>query len=161
MIIIYESILLCILFTILVYFFSRDPIKTLFNYPPAIQERIKSLDEYKDIIPSKENKIIKKLIASILFIIILSLIMKYINNYESFLDVFINTFILWTIVNLYDVIVLDIIWFCHDPYFIIKGSEDMIDEYHDYLFHTKEFFKGELIAIIVCIIVSLIVSYIL
>ena len=27
---------------------SREPIKTLYNYPPKIQERVKSLEEYKD-----------------------------------------------------------------------------------------------------------------
>ena len=48
MILIIESIALCILFTIMVYIMSRNPIKTLYNYPPKIQERVKTLDEYKD-----------------------------------------------------------------------------------------------------------------
>ena len=48
MILIIESIARCILFTIMVYIMSRNPIKTLYNYPPKIQERVKTLDEYKD-----------------------------------------------------------------------------------------------------------------
>ena len=56
---------------------------------------------------------------------------------------------------------MDILWFCHDPYFIFKGTEDMIDDYHDYLFHFKGFLIGELVAIIVCIISGLIVEFIL
>ena len=47
MIIVIESVILCILFTIMVYIMSREPIKTLYNYPPKIQERVKSLEEYK------------------------------------------------------------------------------------------------------------------
>ena len=37
-----------------------------------------------------------------------------------------------TVVNLYDVIVLDIIWFCHDKHFVFNGTEDIIKEYHNY-----------------------------
>lgn len=161
MIIIIESFCLCLLFTLLVYIMSREPIKTLYNYPPKIIERVKSLEEYKDKIPTNENKITVKLLASIIFIIILSLIARYINGYETFKDAFINSFILWTVVNLYDALVLDIIWFCHDKHFVFKGTEDMVDEYHNYLFHIKGFFVGEAIALVVCFVVGLIVQYIL
>ena len=152
-----ESIILCLLFTIMVFIFSRKPIKTLYNYPPNIIERIKSLPEYKDEIPTNKNKLTHKLIAVILFTIIIALLLRYINGYTSFKDSFINGFILWTIVNLYDAIVLDIIWFCHDPYFVIKGSEDMVDDYHDYIFHLKGFLIGEIIGLIVCVLASLLV----
>ena len=33
MIIVIESIVLCALFTLMVFIMSRDPIKTLYNYP--------------------------------------------------------------------------------------------------------------------------------
>lgn len=42
---------------------SKDPIKTLYNYPPKIQERVKSLKEYKDKIPTTSNKILAKTTA--------------------------------------------------------------------------------------------------
>ena len=60
MILVIESMVLCVLFTIMVYIMSREPIKTLYNYPPKIQERVKSLDEYKDKIPTQKNKIFAK-----------------------------------------------------------------------------------------------------
>ena len=63
MIIIIESIILCFLFTIMGYIMSKDPIKTLYNYPPKIQERVKSLKEYKDKIPTTSNKILAKTTA--------------------------------------------------------------------------------------------------
>ena len=49
MIIVIESIVLCALFTLMVFIMSREPIKTLYNYPPKIQERVKNLDEYKNL----------------------------------------------------------------------------------------------------------------
>ncbi len=156
-----ESVILCILFTVMVYIVSRNPIKTLYNYPPEIQERVKSLEEYKDKIPTQKNKISAKLFASVLIVVILSLVLRYINGYSTFTEGFGYGFLLWTIVNLYDVVVLDILWFCHDPYFVFKGTEDMVEHYHDYFFHIKGFFIGELLALVVCAIVGVILQFVL
>ena len=161
MIILIESIVLCAAFTLMVYIMSRKPINTLYNYPPKIQERVKTLEKYKDSIPTQKNKIAAKLIASVLFVAILSLVLRFINGYTSFPEAFGSGFLLWTIVNLWDVIVLDIIWFCHDPYFVFQGTEDMIKDYHDYWFHIKGFFIGEGLALIVCALAGLVVHFIL
>ena len=161
MILVIESIILCLLFTAMVYAMSREPIKTLYNYPPAIQERVKSLDEYKDKIPTEKNKLAAKIGASALFVVIISLILRYINGYTTFGQAFGYGFLLWTIVNLFDAIVLDIIWFCHDPHFVFNGTEDMVDAYHDYKFHIRGFFIGEGLALIVCALAGLVVQFVL
>ena len=157
MIILIESIILCLFFTLMVYIMSRKPINTLYNYPPKIQERVKSLDMYKDSIPTQKNKIAAKLIACILFVVILSLILRFVNGYTTFPEAFGYGFLLWTIVNLWDAIVLDIIWFCHDPHFVFEGTEDMVKDYHDYWFHIKGFFIGETLALVICALAALIV----
>lgn len=161
MIIVIESIVLCAMFTIMVYAISREPIKTLYNYPPSIQKRVKSLDEYKDKIPTQENKIIAKIFASILFLIIICVVLRYINGYTTFIEAFGYGFLLWSVVNLYDAIVLDIIWFCHDKHFVFKGTEDMTEEYHNYWFHIKGFFIGELLALVICGLAGVIIQFIL
>ena len=84
MILAIESAVLCVLFTLMVYLMSRNPIKQLYNYPPNIQERVNSLEEYKDKIPTKKNKIGAKLIASIGFVIVLALILRYVNGSSCF-----------------------------------------------------------------------------
>ena len=158
MIVLIESVVLCIIFTIMVYIMSREPIKTLYNYPPKIQERVKSLGEYKDKIPTQDNKIVAKVFASILFLIIICIVLRYVNGCKTFIESFYYGFLLWTIVNLYDAIVLDIIWFCHDKHFVFKGTEDMVDEYHNYLFHIKGFFIGECLALIICALAGVIIN---
>ena len=157
-IIIIETIILGLLFTIMVYKMSRNPIKELYNYPPKIQERVKSLEQYKNDIPTQKKKISVKVIASLIIIIVISLIMKYINGYNIFFDGFKYSFIIWSIINWYDAIVLDCIWFCHDKQFIIKGTEDMVEEYHNYWFHIKGSIIGEIIGLFICLIVGMIVS---
>ena len=161
MVIVIESVVLCLLFTLMVYLMSREPIKTLYNYPPKIQERVKTLDAYKDSIPTQKNKVAVKLGASLLFVVILSLILKFVNGCTSFWQAFGYGFLLWTIVNLYDAVVLDIIWFCHDQRFVFKGTEDMVKDYHDYWFHMKGFLIGEVLALAVCAAAGLVVQFIL
>lgn len=161
MILFIESIILCALFTLMVYAMSREPIKTLYNYPPKIQERVKTLEEYKDKIPTKENKVAAKIVASILFLIIICVVLRYINGYTTFLESFGYGLLLWSVVNLYDAIVLDIIWFCHDKHFVFKGTEDMEDEYHNYWFHIKGFFIGEALALVICALAGIIIQFIL
>ena len=160
MIIVIECFVFCIVFTLMVYLMSREPIKILYNYPPKIQNRVKSLEEYKDQIPTKKNKLAAKLCACIMFVIVLSLILRYINGYTTFIQAFGYGFLIWSAVNLWDAVVLDIIWFCHDPKYIIKGTEDMVSDYHDYWFHIKGFFIGEALALVICALAGLVVQFI-
>ena len=160
MIIIIETIILCILFTLMVYVMSKEPIKTLYNYPPKIQERVKELEEYKDKIPTTKNMLIAKIGVSIFIIIIVSLIMRYINGYTTFIDAFKNSLLIWTIINIYDALILDCLWFCQSEKFIFKGTENMTEEYKNYWLHIKESLIGEVIGAIACILIGLIVSII-
>ena len=161
MIIAIESVVLCLVFTLMVYFMSREPIKSLYNYPPKIQERVKSLDEYKGQIPTQKNKLSAKLGACVLFVVVLSLILRYVNGCTTYRRAFGAGFLLWTVVNLWDALVLDILWFCHDPHFVLKGTEDMVSDYHDYWFHIKGFFIGEGLALAVCALAALVVQFVL
>ena len=161
MIFVIEAIALCALFTLMVIMMAKDPIKTLYNYPPKIQERVKSLPQYLGKIPTQKNKLAAKLTASVLFIVILSLVLRYINGYTTFIEGFGYGFLLWTIVNAYDAIVLDICWFCHDPRFVFEGTEDMADEYHNCWFHIKGSLIGEGIALVICAVVGLIIQFVL
>ena len=161
MILAIESAVLCLLFNLMVYGMSRDPVKQLYNYLPRIRERVRSLPEYEGKIPTQKNKLAAKLGASVLFVVVLSLILRYVNGCMSFPQAFGTGFLLWTIVNLWDAVVLDILWFCHDPHFILKGTENMVSDYHDYWFHIKGFFIGEALALVVCALAGLIVQFVI
>ena len=88
MILVIESVVLCLAFTGMVYLMSRDPIKTLYNYPPKIQEKVKSLPEYRDKIPTEKNKVVAKCFACVLIVVVISLVLRFINGYTTFLEGF-------------------------------------------------------------------------
>ena len=56
--------------------------------------------------------LVSKLSVSIIIIIIVSLILRYINGYTTFNEGFVYSLLVWTTINIYDVIVLDILWLC-------------------------------------------------
>jgi hypothetical protein len=64
---------------------------------------------------------------------------------------FANTFALFFVVNLYDLIVLDLIIFRRSKKVVIKGTEDMEKEYKDPRHHIFGFAKGLFLGFIVSI----------
>ena len=73
---------------------------------------------------------------------------------------FLWSYLMWTIVNWYDALIIDCLWFCHDKRWVIEGTEDMVDEYHNYMFHIKGSLIGQLIGLAVCLLIGLVVAII-
>ena len=143
-----ESLIACALFTLFVFLMSRDPVRTIFNYPPAIIERCNQLG-----LVNAGNKpggtvfYVKKVTAMIVFGVLLGLLVRYANGCTTFCYGALTAYALWCVVNWFDALVLDCIWFCHDKHFIIPGTEDMTSSYHDYGFHIKGALIGMLLGI--------------
>ena len=62
--------------------------------------------------------------------------------------------------SLFDALVIDTIWFCHSKWWVIPGTEDMTEAYHDYAFHWKWFFLGLLLSLPLALILGGIVALI-
>ena len=153
-----ESLIACAIFTLFVFLMSRDPVKTVFNYPPAIIERCKQLglvDESNR--PGGTVFYVKKVAALLVFGVLLGLLVRFANGCTTFWCGVLTAYALWCVVNWFDAIVLDCIWFCHDPHFVIKGTEDMTRDYHDYWFHIRGALIGMVLAVPAALIAGLIV----
>ena len=153
-----ESFLSCLIFTLFVFLISRDPVRIIFNYPPAIVERCKTLglvDEGNR--PGGPAFYAKKGVAVVVFGILLGLLVKYVNGCTTFWSGALTAYALWCVVNWFDALVLDCIWFCHDRHFVIKGTEDMTDAYHDYWFHIRGALIGMVLAIPAVLIAGVVV----
>ena len=158
MIFVLESIAACALFTLFVFLMSRDPVKSIFNYPQAIIERCDQLG-----LVDASNKpggtvfYVKKVGAMMVFGILLGLLVRYVNGCGTYWCGALTAYALWCVVNWFDAIVLDCIWFCHDKHFVIPGTEDMKEAYHDYWFHIKGARVGMLLGLPAALLAGLIV----
>ena len=154
MIVLIENFIVIVVFTLLVWMMSKNPLDVIYNYPPAIIHRVQELG----LIPEGEKKktVVKKVFAVIVFGILLGLIVRHINGIDSFWKGAGVTYLLLLVADWWDAFVLDCLWFCHDKHFVIPGTEDMVSDYHDYWFHIR----GSLIGMVIVIPSALIAGLI-
>ncbi len=123
------------------------------NYPPEIVQRLIELGLVSgDRPPSEWQRIKKKWPAILVLGLLLGLLMRYTNGCASFLSGFGLSYLLWLIVDWYDALIVDWVLFCHSKRFVIPGTEDMREAYHDYMFHIKGSCFGMLIGLPCCLI---------
>lgn len=131
--------------------------RQLYNYPPAIREKaiergITTQEELDT--NAKKNKSVGLLLMLLLCVFMTCII----NKQHTFLDGFVQSYIFLNVFSLFDALVIDTIWFCHSKWWLIPGTEDLTEAYHDYAFHWKWFFIGLVSAIPLSLIIGAIVA---
>ena len=133
--------------------------RQLYNYPPAIQKQAieKGITTQEEMnANAKKNKIV-----GILMMVVFSVFITCVVNRQfTFLDGFLQSYIFFNAFSLFDALVIDSIWFCHSKWWVIPGTEDMTEAYHDYAFHWKWFFPGLLLSLPLALIPGGIVALI-
>lgn len=155
MVFLIECLFGCVLFTIPLILASRNPLSAIHDYPPAIIQRAKELGLIDDAQAPRSRKVILKKVAAALIIAALcALAVWRFNGARTFLQGAGVTYALWTVVNWYDALIIDCLWFCHSKRWRIPGTEDLEKDYLDYAFHIKGGLKGQLIGLPVALIVG-------
>ena len=159
--IVIEAIIYSLLYSVfmLSLFKVQGAEKQLYNYPPAIKQRaiergITTQAEMDS--QAKKNKIIGLLGMIILCLVITCGINKQFTFFAGFWQsyIFINAF------SMFDALVIDTIWFCHGTWWVIPGTEDMTEAYHDYAFHWKWFFLSLIMSLILAAVIGGVVALI-
>ena len=88
---------------------------------------------------------------------IFAVILKQFNGADTFWKGVRDSYMIWLIIDWYDALVLDSIWFCHSKKVRIPGTEDM-EEYKDYRFHIKQSCIGMLLGLPACLAVGTITA---
>ena len=149
-----ESIVLCVFFTLTVPLYGlRDPLAMIDSYPPSIVARAEELG----LVPRGRKRRAPKVIAAklafcLIVAVVLAVMLRIFNGAVTFLSGFVTSFLLWLVVDWYDALVIDCLWFCHSKRFIIPGTEDMTAAYRDYRFHIRQSCIGAFIGLPVCLL---------
>ena len=77
------------------------------------------------------------------------MVLRQLNGAEGFWEGFRDSYLICLIVDWYDALVLDCLWFCHCKAVRIPGTEEMA-EYRDYRFHLRQSCIGMLLGLPVC-----------
>lgn len=153
MVLFVECVVLCAVFTLIILpSLYKNPIKHIMSYPKEIRERVENLPQYKDIIQVEEKKHLSiKLIAVLIFAIVLAGVAYY-SGARNFASAYFHVFMLVFVVNIYDMVVLDIIIFCHSKKTRIPGTEDMDKEYKNPWHHIRGAIIGTVIGSVVALL---------
>ncbi len=161
MMLLIQSIILCTLFTLALFRLAKQgPLKAIMSYPKAIRKRVEALPMYQDSIQSDKKTHMKKKLVAIPIVIVIIAGLAWIADARDFGRAFIHSLILFSVVNLYDLIILDWLWFRNSRQAIIPGTEDMIAEYKSYSFHFKGFLIGMVLGLIMNLLSAGLVSII-
>lgn len=153
MTLIIECTIICILFSLGIFIpLYKNPIGQIMSYPKKIREKVEDLPQYKDCIKHKEKKHLSIKILSIFLIPLILGIIAYLSGATTVLKVFKHVFIIFFVVNLYDLLIMDLLIFRNIKSFRIPGTEDMNKEYKDCWHHIRGFFLGIGIGIVVAIL---------
>ncbi len=158
-IILAETVVLAVLFTIAVVAGSKNPVDTVYDMPEPIVNRCLELgliDESKKADSPQTRR--KKLAAAIVIALVIAVTLFFVNHARNFLQGFLISYLTWLIIDWYDCFVIDWIWVCHSKKLIIPGTEDLVDSYKDYLFHFIGSLKGMVIGLPVCLLVGVMVQ---
>ena len=156
-----EAVVLCLVFTLscfaLVDGTIKNPERAKLSYPEPIIQRLIELGKVSGDRPlTLIERIKKKWPAIILLGVIIGVVVRYVNKCTTFISAFAISYLLWLIVDWYDALILDCLWFCHSKRCIIPGTEDLVDAYHYYMFHINGSAVGMLIGLPTCLISGLV-----
>ena len=124
-----ESLIGILLFTVLIVSLTlKNPLTSVGDYPPAIREKCMELG----LIEKREQRftradILRKGIALLAFVFIFAVVLKQFNGADTFWKGVRDSYLIWLIIDWYDALILDCIWFCHSKKVRIPGTEDMED----------------------------------
>ena len=82
---------------------------------------------------AKKNRTVGLLVMVVLCIAITC----GINKQVTFRGGFVQSYLFFNVLSLFDVRVIDSIWFCHSKWWVVPGTEDITDA-----FHWRRFFIG-------------------
>ncbi len=155
MILLIECIVCCLVFHLLIALVhKKDNLLMVGSYPPKVRERLREMG----VIPKEQKtrfskkEIIRKVVGVFVFSIIIAFIMIFVNGQREFLGSFLSVLAISLSITWYDAIVMDCMIFCHDKSKIIEGTEDLTEEYHNYLFHIKQSLIGTVISVILSLV---------
>ena len=132
---------------------KRSPMNWFYDYPKAVRDRMRALPQYAGKLPTRQFNVKKKGLAA-LFCVAFFLCMARAAGLRAFWPTAAYSFALWTVINFYDALVLDTIWFCHNETIRFPGTEDMVSDYEDPTKHWVDFGIGSVIGAAVALLAA-------
>lgn len=126
------------------------------SYPTEIQEIVRNDATLKDLAP-KEINMVKVLLSNIILFtsifLIVGIIIKYTTGFKSDFDTFVYFLILGETINMFDLLIIDLLWWRNTPRIRFSCALDK-QLYQNPKVHIDSFLRGILMYIGVALLVT-------
>ncbi len=161
MIRIFFIVFLCLLFWLICYLNTGNDKKNMLSfrsYPKAVQDLVRKDEILSKMIPKQANLskvFISNLLMFTIIFLIVGLIIKHTSGFKSFMDTFIYFLLLGEIMNVFDLFIVDLLWWRNSPRIRFSCVSDK-SLYLDYTYHLASFKRAVLMYLLTAFIVSVI-----
>ena len=137
---------------------TEKNMKSFHSYPEAIQEKIRVNDKLSGMIPKKSSYMASFVSNYVLFTVVFSIVGLLLridgfwNNLWYFLIMGIG-------LNLFDLLVIDILWWCNTKRIRFEELDADAEEYKNPKKHFMAFLRGVPVFICVAVTVSILMNY--
>jgi hypothetical protein len=154
-----EVIILCVLFFFLCYCNTgsdKKNMKSLSSYPNEIQDIVREDTTLKE--KTKATTPIISFISNIIVFTVILFVFALVIKKENFTGNFINVLILGQSLNLFDFLIIDMVWWRNTNRVRFTGTKHLDKVYKNPKKHFFSFVKGILAFLIVAVIDGLLLS---
>ncbi len=160
MLFVIEWLLLCLVFwglCILGTGTDAKNLKNLSSYPERVQQQIKANPAFAaHISPSSPLRTfgLNLLLYTPLFLILCSFLRT-----DSFFGNFLTVFLMGELLNCFDLLVIDLLWWRHTPRIRFSGTEHRPELYQDPKTHIHSFVRGALLFLVVALLDGMLLTW--
>lgn len=156
-----EGIFLCALFWGVCWFGTGSDEKNIRNfssYPKAVQEIVKKRPEFSGKIRQRDHVV--TFTSNLLLFTVLLFALGLLTRQEHFAGNFLNVLLLGQALNLFDFLVIDLLWWRHTKRVRFSGTEDFPELYADPRKHFYAFLRGAILFFIIALINGYLLTWI-
>ncbi len=152
----------CLLMWVICYLCTGTDRKNMIGYrtyPDRVQDKVKQDPSINDLVPEKISLVNIFVSNVVLFTIVFSIvgmIVKHTAGFENYLDSLIYFIVLGEVLNAFDLVIIDLVWWRSTERIRFTCAPDKSD-YQDPKKHVGSFLRGIYTFIVVGILTSLIV----
>ena len=147
-----ECIIICFLMFVICYKSTGTDdknIKGFKSYPKEVQEKLRKIEKYKGKI--KEESKVKIFISNFIMFLIIFFIFGLFIKVETFLGNFMNILVLGQVLNVFDLLFIDLIWWRNSKRIRFSEIEDEV-LYRNPRKHIESFFRAFIMYTLIAIV---------
>lgn len=153
-----ECIIICAVMWLICFLNTGSDEKNLIglrSYPTEVQETIRNSEKFKDKV--KPTNLVKVFLSNLVMFVVVILVFGLFTKSDKFLTNFLNALILGEVLNLFDLVVIDLLWWRNTKRIRFSDIPEK-EAYQNPKQHVDSFLRGIIMYLLVALIDGLLLT---